>query len=351
MSLSDKADNSRNNNLDLIRLLAAALVIWSHAYPIVLGKGAEQPLTRLTYNQMSLGDLGVAIFFVLSGFLVSQSMIRLNDLTIYSKARILRIFPGLIFCVLISIFIIGPLFSTFNPADYFTISSAYSYLIATTTLNFLSPFLPGVFEQNPYGAFINGSLWTLKYELICYITLALGWKLGLIQRNRVYIVCLACTLIYISTNIQHLENLAKLSLYFFTGALFYFYRDKIHLDSRWVLVSACALLLTNYLGFLNLAFSVFGGYIIIYFGYRWSEVINCTKHGDLSYGMYIYGWPVQQMLIASFPEMTVLQNIIFSIALAVPFAYTSWHCIEKPFMRLRKYDFLNLTRFRKGRHQ
>lgn len=190
--LSEKTDNSRNNNLDLIRLIAAALVIWSHAYPIVLGKGAEQPLSRLTYGQISLGDLGVAIFFVLSGFLVSQSMFRLNDLVGYTKARVLRIFPGLIFCVLISTFIIGPIFSTLSLTDYFTNDTTYSYLVATTTLNFLSPFLPGVFESNPYGAFINGSLWTLKYEIICYFTLALSWKLGLIQQNRVFLAIASC---------------------------------------------------------------------------------------------------------------------------------------------------------------
>ena len=144
MLLSEKTDHTRNNNLDLIRLIAAAMVIWSHAYPIVLGKGAEQPLTALTAGQLSMGDLGVAIFFVISGFLVSQSMFRLNDLTGYAKARILRIFPGLIFCILLSILLIGPLFTTLSTAEYLTNNQTYNYLIATTTLNFLSPFLPGV---------------------------------------------------------------------------------------------------------------------------------------------------------------------------------------------------------------
>ncbi|MDP9940112.1 acyltransferase family protein [Ectopseudomonas alcaliphila] len=167
MLLSDKTDYTRNNNLDLLRLIAAAMVIWSHAYPTVLGKGAKQPLTALTGGQFSMGDLGVAIFFVISGFLVSQSMFRLNDLTSYAKARALRIFPDLIFCVLLSILLIGPLFSTLNTAEHFTNSRTYNYLIATTTLNFLSPFLPGVFESNPYGSYINGSLWTLKYEVLC----------------------------------------------------------------------------------------------------------------------------------------------------------------------------------------
>lgn len=348
MLLSEKADNSRNNNLDLIRLIAASLVIWSHAYPIVKGKGAEQPLNGITNGQMSLGDLGVAIFFILSGFLVSQSMFRLNDLTDYIKARVLRIFPGLIFCIALSLLIIGPIFTTLSLPDYFTNNATYGYLFAATTLNFLSPFLPGVFESNPYGAFVNGSLWTLKYELICYFALALSWKLGLLQRSRVFVALIACIWLYCSTSNDHLENLAKLSLYFFAGALFYLYRHKTQLNYKIALACAAALATSNQLGLLNLAFSVFGGYIIIYLGYRWPEAFNCTKHGDLSYGMYIYGWPSQQILIATFPEMSVLQNIIYSIGLAAPLAYISWHCIEKPFMRMRKYRFSNLVRIKKS---
>lgn len=336
MLLSEKTDNSRNNNLDLIRLIAASMVIWSHAYPIVLGKGAEQPLTALTGGQFSMGDLGVAIFFVISGFLVSQSMFRLDDLTGYAKARLLRIFPGLIFCVLLSIFLIGPIFSSLKPTDYFTSNETYSYLIAATTLNFLSPFLPGVFESNPYGAYINGSLWTLKYEVICYITLAISWKLRIIKKDKILLVMATFALLYMSTDNEHLINLAKLSLLFFSGALFFLYRQKIKFDCRLLFVSAVALAAFNYSGHLNLAFPIFGSYIIIYTGYRWNELINCTRHGDLSYGLYIYGWPAQQVLVALHPEITVLQNIIFSMVLAIPFAYASWHAIEKPSIFLRK---------------
>lgn len=341
MLLSEKTDHTRNNNLDLIRLVAAVMVIWSHAYPIVLGKGAEQPLTALTDGQFSLGDLGVAIFFVISGFLVSQSMFRLDDLTGYAKARILRIFPGLIFCVLLSILLIGPIFTARSTAEYFTNSQTYNYLIATTTLNFLSHFLPGVFESNPYGAYINGSLWTLKYEVLCYIMLALSWKLGIITKRRIALLITGLALLYISTKNEHLINLAKLSLLFFSGSLFYLYRKQIKLDYRLLAASAAALAGFNYSGHLNLALPIFGSYVIIYIGYRWDQLLNCTRHGDLSYGLYIYGWPAQQMLIALHPEMTVLQNIIFSIALAIPFAYASWHLIEEPFMRLRKYKLSN----------
>lgn len=339
MLLSERSDNFRNNNLDLIRLIAASLVIWSHAFPIVLGKGAEQPLSGLTHGEFSLGDLGVAIFFVISGYLVCQSMSRLNELTRYVKARTLRIFPGLAFCVLLTIFIIGPLFSTLSPTAYFTSDKTYSYLVAITTLNFLSPFLPGVFEQNPYGAYINGSLWTLKYEIICYFTLALTWKLGLMKKSRIIVTLLGFAVLYVTTKNEHLINLAKLSLFFFAGSAFYLYRDKIPLDWRLLLASGVLLFAFNHSDYLNLAFAACGSYIILYLGYRWPQIINCTRHGDLSYGLYIYGWPAQQMLISAFPEMTVLQNILFSIALAIPFAWMSWHLIEKPFMRLRKYNF------------
>src|SRR5690606_6626392 len=114
------------NNLDLIRLIAAALVIWSHAYPIV-GSADRNPLSKLTNAQLSLGDLGVAIFFVISGFLVSQSMFRMNELKAYTKARLLRIFPGLAFCVLISTFIIGPLFSKLSAIEYFLSDETYHH--------------------------------------------------------------------------------------------------------------------------------------------------------------------------------------------------------------------------------
>ena len=107
----DQCIDSRINNLDIIRFIAATLVVFSHSYPLTLGNNGSEPFAVFSNGQMTFGELAVSIFFVISGFLITQSYDRSKDLIYYMKARTLRIFPGLIFCVILTVFLLGPFFT------------------------------------------------------------------------------------------------------------------------------------------------------------------------------------------------------------------------------------------------
>ena len=143
----DQCIGTRKNNLDVIRFLAATFVLFSHAYPITTGNNASEPFAIWSKGQMTFGELAVSIFFIISGFLITQSFDRSKDPIYYFKARVLRIFPALIFCVLLSILIVGPIFTEFTIKDYFKDPNTIEYL-RTITLYFIQYDLPGVFQHN-----------------------------------------------------------------------------------------------------------------------------------------------------------------------------------------------------------
>jgi len=163
--LKDVADG-RDNNLNLIRAFAATAVLVSHAYPITLGPGAEEPLKALTGR--TLGGLSVFAFFVISGFLISMSFMRSSSWQGFLVARFLRLVPGLVVSLLLVAFLLGPVVTTLSLGAYFTDPQTYGFVIRNTMLVFLQYDLPGVFETQPYPN-VEGSIWTLIYEVACYM--------------------------------------------------------------------------------------------------------------------------------------------------------------------------------------
>lgn len=160
--------NLRNHNLnafDFLRVTAASAVLFSHSYALY-GLPEPQPITG-----HSFGSLAVATFFVISGFLVCQSWLLDPSFPRFLTRRFLRIFPGLLVVILMTVFVIGPIFGTLVPTEYFSSVAVWQHLILGL-LALGSPPLPRVFENNPYPISINGSLWTLRYEILMYILLA-----------------------------------------------------------------------------------------------------------------------------------------------------------------------------------
>ena len=156
--LSDVAA-ARDNNLNLIRVIAAAAVLVSHAFPMALGNGAPEPLEHLT--GYSLGGLAVLVFFVISGVLITGSYENSNSRTRFVVARALRLVPGLFVCMVLSAFLLGPLVTQLSISTYLTIYDPYIF-VANNTLLFQPIFqLPGVFTDNPLRNAAAGSIWTL----------------------------------------------------------------------------------------------------------------------------------------------------------------------------------------------
>lgn len=154
--------NPRDNCFDTIRLFAAVMVIFSHAFPLT---GMDEPLQALSQGQASIGFLSVSIFFLVSGYLIPASLDR-GTISRYAKKRSLRILPALAVAVLICAFVLGPQLTTLSMGAYLTHPKTWMFVgnIAFLPVGYS---LSGVFTDQPLDA-VNGSLWTLKYEVACY---------------------------------------------------------------------------------------------------------------------------------------------------------------------------------------
>jgi peptidoglycan/LPS O-acetylase OafA/YrhL len=333
----------RINNFDIIRFFAATLVVYSHAFPIATGKNLLEPLKNFSNSQTTFGHLGVLIFFVISGFLITQSFDRNNNAASFAKGRFLRIFPALIVVIFLTVFVIGLFYTTLSTREYLTNAETYKYLFSI----FLYPMqhtLPGVFEQNPYPLSINGSLWTLPIEFTFYFAVLF---LGLTKLlNKKFIILLfMLSLILPELNIPVGEDYINLFRYFVAGSFFYLFKDRIQLNIIYALISFIAILLSLLFGQFDIAFAFFGSYLIFYLAYNQNiKFHNFSKIGDASYGLYIYAFPIQQIVSYIFKtDITPVSNFLISLPITIVLAYSSWHLIEKPMLKMKKTSFIFIS--------
>lgn len=340
----------RSNNLDIIRFFAAILVIFAHSYPLT-GYSNGEPLGVFTNGQSTFGELAVAIFFFISGFLITQSYDRSENLNIFLKARILRIFPALLFVLLITAFILGPIFTKISLAEYFSNSLLYKYFVGITLFPNFSPTLPGIFENNPFAGFVNGSLWTLKYEFFFYLVVAFFGFFNLLNK-KVVAIFFSSFLLIATIGIESglIQNFFLLGSYFAAGMLIYLFREKIQFNSLVALISLLALLVTAKIGYFESALAVFGTYLTFHLGYNQKiRFSNFTKYGDFSYGLYIFAFPIQQIVTQQYGEsITPLINTIISIPITLIFAYVSWHLVEKKSLKLKYMTFYKTKQLKKA---
>src|SRR5260221_4222595 len=166
----------RTNNFGALRLAAAVSVVFSHSFLIAEGSEANEPFVWITGNQCILGLVGVFVFFIISGYLVTESYCRHPAPGQFAVRRMLRIYPGLLANVLICAFLIGPMVSALPVGAYLAGPELRQFLVKTLTLDPGPLQLSGVlFADNSVGLLVNGSLWTLRYEVMMYLMiLALG---------------------------------------------------------------------------------------------------------------------------------------------------------------------------------
>lgn len=327
----------RDNNLNLIRAIAAFFVMVSHSFPITQGAGAVEPLEPLIGR--SLGWLSVAIFFILSGFLISRSFDRSDSLMRWIIARVLRLFPALVFVLLLTIFIIGPFVTQLSLAEYFSSSNVYSYFVRNMSLLFLQYDLPGVFISNPYGTAINGSLWTLFYEVSCYAGVFFLGIWGLLKKP---IVLSGLFVIYIFVYFLILHSggdaihprvsaVSKLSLPFILGCMVYVWREYFPLHFAYVVGLGFLSWLCNDTIFFTEIFIIWVGYFTLWFGYMpRGKLLRYNKVGDFSYGIYVYAFPMQQLSVFLLGEQNWYLNLATALPATLILAYLSWYIIEKP---------------------
>jgi peptidoglycan/LPS O-acetylase OafA/YrhL len=334
-SLQDKAIG-RDNNFNLLRMIAATAVLISHAFPISLGRQAIEPLE--TTLHFSLGTLAVLTFFAISGFFVSQSFDRRRSLVDFAAARFLRVYPGLLVTLLVTTLILGPALTTMPLVSYFTDRDTASYVIRNLSLKWLQYDLPGVLRDNPYGGVINGSLWSLFYEVFCYfLVVAIGISGIAVRHYRfaaflgVYLVVYVGSDLLDVSNRALLENLHRLTLPFVVGMTLYQFRRYVPLNA--ILVAGCAgaAWLAYRTPWFYEVFVLSWSYFIFCLGYlRFDPIRLYNRFGDYSYGTYIYAFPCEQVAAALWKGISPLELIAASLPATVCCAILSWHLIESP---------------------
>ncbi|WP_207977300.1 acyltransferase family protein [Metabacillus bambusae] len=335
----------RQNNLDFLRFVAATLVIYSHAYPLT-GNDLLEPINQITNGQTTLGAIAVYCFFVISGFLITQSFLYSRSIGSFIKARVLRIFPGLILVTLFTVLIVGPLITSESLIKYFSNSQTYFYFTKITTFVPDLP-LPGVFDSNIYQNAVNGSLWTLKYEIICYAMIGFLGGFGLLKKQVIITLFLINTFIsIIPVNLgKTLTDLNILSLYFLSGSVFYFYRDKIKHSYIYLLLSLLVTILIISLGWLKPFFPLLCSYFIFYFAYSAKiRLYNFSKFGDFTYGIYIFAFPIQQIIVHVFNNnISPIENFLLSLPFVFLCSIVSWYLVERPALLLKNKNIKRIV--------
>jgi peptidoglycan/LPS O-acetylase OafA/YrhL len=286
------------------------------------------------------------MFFALSGFLVAASLERCRTLLKFLSLRAIRIFPALMVEVIISAFLLGPLVTGVSLSEYFTDPLFFHYL--WNLVGHPQFFLPGVFLDNPVPRVVNGQLWTVPFELLCYISLAGLTVLG-IKRYPIIAPTGSIGLLgaWIGLKVVMHGELAAmpgrvsgaiLISCFLAGIAVYFYRMRIAWRPVWgtaALVASLGLLWSAY-GEYVAVFPI--AYLTVFIGVANPRKILFLKNADYSYGIFIYGFVIQQAVAFWLPgSREWYLNVLISVPAALCLAALSWHFVEKPASELRKY--------------
>ncbi len=342
----------RKNNFDLLRLLLATVVIFSHSYVIYHGTNQDiEPYMKINNNISDFESVAVNWFFIISGFLITGSIKNSASLKDYFVKRILRIVPGFAVAFLLSIFLFGPLGSIKavdifeNIKNYFAHVSFKNAVIKLATLQ--APKVGAGFEGTPLPKLLNEPLWTIQFEFICYLFVPV---LALLRVFRIKWIAIILFLVAFALMLfQHFGSffgdpyyLPRFFTYFLSGTCFYIYRHQIPRNLIIMMLSLALVLFASFQGkMLHIVMPTAGSYILFYITFH--PLINYSKFaqkGDFSYGVYLYAWPIQQLLmyyLSDNIEPLTLFGMATLITLAM--AFLSWHLVEKRFLQLKnKYS-------------
>lgn len=336
MRLSEKI-NGISTNVNLLRFLAAIFVIFSHSFYIALSQ--EDPFSIFCNRQTNFGGLAVAIFFFLSGFYVTKSLYKKNDVKEYLSKRCIRIFPQLWIVVFFSVFVLGPIFTTSPIGRYFLDGNTYLYFLNGILLPIHD--LPGVFQGNVYDTTINGALWTLPVEFFAYCLLAaiLVFSKYILKKEEIqkvfHIVC-TCGLIIIFVALDmfikndFLITVVRPLIIFFVGVLYCDYAEKIKLNIPLALFMMFIIGIACKFGFLNYALILCLPYIVVTLALGTKQIKINGKILAISYEMYLFGWPVQQCVTYWFGgTMNPYINWLITLPIDIMLAYVLYIVVER----------------------
>lgn len=353
-TLADVFD-PRTNSVNALRLVLAATVLVSHAIKLHGGRG---PIEALTGSDVDAGTMAVDGFFALSGFLIVGSYLGSPSTGRYLWRRALRILPGFYVCLLVTAFVLLPLarlleFGTLSGFPLTGESSALGYLVDNSALLIRQFEVRGLMGGQP----VNGSLYTLFYEFLCYLGVAALGVAGLLHRRRV--VLLVAVLLWLVVVVDALTGgqvtdrsttidiAARFGLMFLAGAVLSRYAPMVPVR-RWAGGVAVALVAVA-LGVAVLVPADVSGtayaalaaapvaYLVLLAGS--SRVLHgLGSRRDLSYGLYVYAWPVGVLvLLAGAERWPLVLYVPVAAAATLLLAWASWSWVEEPALRLKSW--------------
>lgn len=338
----------QDNNFNLLRLIAATAVIFSHATDITVG---QHDLLADLFGY-SGGWIAVSAFFTMSGYLIYGSGVRSSSVVSYMTARCLRILPGLWVMLLVVTLLLGLAVTRLPALEYLSSIATLEYVLGNGILYFPRYFLPGVFEGNALSGVVNGSLWTLRFEFTCYLLVLVLMISGVLRNEKrfrlVVGVALVAYAIYIAEGAyagtlakilfdgSTLAKMHRLSFAFLVGMLYARYCGPCF--PRLGAVAGCAVLslLLWKTPLFATALVLLIAAVVFWVAFAEIRAIQWAKTApDISYGIYIYAFPIQQAITAIYPDWSPLQNALVSTVLTALPATLSWYLIEKPSLSLK----------------
>lgn len=342
-------------NFNALRLLAASAVVFSHAFLLATGSEETEPLHS---TGLTAGVYGVFVFFILSGFLVTESAKRASGLLDYFRKRFLRIAPALIVSTILVSYAIVPFFASNGPAAFVQDLELLNNVIKTIflhneglyfhTVNFYPPssdadFLPGV---------ANGVLWTIRLEVIGYALVGLLMAMSLLQDRKqivtipIVVAIAVFSVVYVYVVPVKWISQLLLVLPAFCCGVFMNWLMRFHSPRGTIaLLFTIGLVPAVYFRVLPETFSFLVAYPLLWLGaIEFKPLTWFNSRSDVSYGVYLYGWPVTQLLRSIFGEgMSGYQLAALALPVTAVVAYASWHLIEKPALRFKTSAPRNLA--------
>jgi peptidoglycan/LPS O-acetylase OafA/YrhL len=328
-----KSAGYRPSGFDYLRLILAVAVIGWHSISVCYGEPLARSFILGPFRPLPMYI--VPAFFAMGGFLVTGSFLR-NSIPVFMMLRGLRMFPALLFEVGISALILGPLLTTLPLEAYFTNRHFFSYFL--NLIAYIHFELPGVFLDLPLPRVVNLQLWTVPHELECYAAIIVLAILGVVKRAKLFATLVVLALLTISFQEIFIEatvppdqsiTTTLLVFSFFFGVLVYVFREAMpHSRSLFVASVALAWTLLSHPSTMNLA-SIPIAYVTVFLGLLDPQRIFLVDGADYSYGMYIYGFPVQQALADLFENHRKWHlNVAGTLLLAGFLSYLSWTYVE-----------------------
>ncbi|MCZ7447478.1 acyltransferase [Agrobacterium rhizogenes] len=334
------ASEQHGDNFAAIRLIAAVLVVFGHSFPLSGGHGPG-------YLGSPVSTLAVKVFFVISGYLISESWVRDPNVVRYLLRRSLRIFPALIILCLVTVLLVGPTLTVLPVSTYFAKSGTWSYFWNVGLLPNYS--LPGMFASNIYPNAVNGSLWTLPVEFLMYLIMPLVLLLPM-SRYAVVVAALALSAASVWFTRIHIPdappvfwgtnslNALEMAPYFLWGAAYRLWCKRgqyLNLQVAVLMLLLLPLLATDWLRSEVVALIVVP-YLTLAFGHAAQPVFAwLERYGDFSYGAYLYGFLCQQIVAHFLPSANHWLNFFLAVAPTLLLGVLSWKLIEEPALKLK----------------